>query len=207
MKKVCRSVIESASKITMAQSHDDICEDRFHQLLSDTVAFFYLKTSISIARSFLFYRRFLSSLTCACLSPLRRLKSRILHSLIRATGFPLSMKTHPPRARHQHISRFSLADLLQKVMKTQIIYARHANFELLFCLRARACLYLRGRASMQPCCVPEKMCKQSFAAANGGLCARLNGKFVARAALKQIERAAKCSRVECIGTHQSAGIF
>jgi len=36
------------------------------------------------------------------------------------------------------------------------------------------------------------MCKQSFAAANGGLCARLNGKFVA--ALKQIERAAKCSR-------------
>jgi hypothetical protein len=88
---------------------------------------------------------------CVYLPP--RLKSRILHSLIRATGFPLPWK----RIRAQYLVSHALADLPQKVMKTQIIYARHANFELLFCLRARVYIYEAKYASAALLCDRENV--------------------------------------------------
>lgn len=137
--------------------------------LCDTVLAFQLKTSISIARSFLFYQRSVRVYICLSASQDFNLASCIPWFATAPTGFPLPWKRIRPAPRVINNISF-LADLPQRVMKTQIIYARRANFELLFCLRVVR-LYLYTRPSMRslPCSAQQRKCKQSFAA-NGGLC-------------------------------------
>jgi len=142
----------------MEQSlHDDICEDRDFISFSVTPWLLYLKTSISKARSFLFYRRFLSYM---------RMFISLAKTEISHPAFPDSRNrfssfhenTHPPRARHQHISRFSLADLPQKVMKTQNnLCATRKHLSCCCFVCARVFIFTRPREYAALLCARENV--------------------------------------------------